>query len=313
MSKISFLFPGQGSQYVGMGKDLSQSSSIAAKVFDEANEIMKFDLASLCWEGPEEHLNQTEFTQPAILAVSIAVLEVLKERGIRAEIVAGHSLGEYTALVAAGTLSLSQALTLVRSRGRYMQEAVKFGTGAMSAVLGLSQNEVRAVCDKAGEKGIVTLANLNSPLQIVISGEKEAVEYASELAREAGAKRVKLLPVSVPSHCSLMEPAARRLSTELDDLTLYDPKIPVVTNVDAKMITKAEEVRHSLVRQLSSPVRWVDSVLCLKEYGVDCCVEVGPGRVLSGLLKRTASEIKSFHVEDAESLNRTVENLTSKV
>ena len=296
-----------------MGKVLSQASTKAAKVFDEANEVMKFDLSSLCWEGPEEHLNQTEFTQPAILTVSIAALTVLKERGVYPEVLAGHSLGEYTAWVAAGTFSFSQALTLVRNRGRYMQEAVPFGTGAMSAVLGLSESELGLICKKASEKGIVTLANLNSPLQIVIAGEKEAVEFASELARDAGAKKVKLLPVSVPSHCPLMEPAARRLAADLEEITLHPPKIPVVTNIDAKMTSKEGDICHSLVQQLFSPVRWVDSILTLKEYGVDCCVEVGPGRVLSGLLKRTASEMKSFHVEDTKSLDQTVETLSSKV
>jgi [acyl-carrier-protein] S-malonyltransferase len=311
MSKIAFIFPGQGSQHVGMGDRLAHSYEAARRVFERANEVLGFDLASLCWSGPEEKLDLTEYTQPAILAASWAAMQVLTEQGVRPWMVAGHSVGEYTALVAAEGLSFEEALTLVQKRGRYMQKAVEPGRGAMAAILGLSRAEVDSICQAAQEAGTVSPANINSPVQIVIAGEKPAVDRAAALARERGAKRVVPLSVSVPSHCRLMEPAAGQLAADLKKADLKELKVPLVANVHARVITKPEEVREALTRQLASPVLWMDLIEKMKADGVGIFVEVGPGKVLSGLVKRIVTDATILHVEDPESLAETVEAVRS--
>jgi [acyl-carrier-protein] S-malonyltransferase len=311
MSNVAFIFPGQGSQHIGMGKDLARSRKSSEGVFKAAGEILGFDLAALCWDGPEDRLNLTENTQPALLAAGVAALEALREEGISPSIVAGHSLGEYTAIVAAGGLEFPEALKLVRNRGRYMQEAVEPGKGAMAAVLGLTRARVESVCEAARSSGVVSPANINGALQIVIAGETAAVSRAGELAREAGAKRVIPLSVSVPSHCPLMAPAARRLEADLKGVAFRDLRIPLMANVHATAITKADEIRDALVRQLESPVLWVDSVARMAERGIDTFVEVGPGTVLSGLVKRIAGSARILNVGDPESLNAAVAALKS--
>lgn len=306
MSKVAFIFPGQGSQYVGMGRKLAQSFEAAGRIFEQANDALRFDLASLCWNGPEDRLNLTEYTQPAILAASRAALEVLSAEGMRPEMVAGHSVGEYTALVASEGLAFEDALSLVQKRGRYMQEAVQPKMGAMAAILGLSRSDVEAICNAAQEAGVVSPANMNSPVQIVIAGEKQAVDRAGVLALERGAKRVVPLSVSVPSHCRLMQPAARRLAVDLKHVRLSALNVPLVANVHAQAITKPEEVREALVLQLAAPVLWVDSVQRMHAQGITTFVEVGPGKVLSGLIRRIVADAKILHVEDPESLEETV-------
>ncbi len=309
MSKVAFIFPGQGSQYVGMGKQLSLTWKTANRVFEQAGECLGFDLASLCWNGPKERLDLTEYTQPAVFATSIAALEVLAEHGLKPRMVAGHSLGEYTAISAGGGFGFPDALRLVQNRGRYMQDAVEPGRGAMAAILGLSRAQVEEVCEKARRSGIVSPANINGSAQIVIAGEKEAVEHAGNIARETGAKRFLPLSVSVPSHCELMRPAARRLAADLQHLRLNDLRVPLVANVHARSVTKVHEIQEALVRQLEHPVLWVDSMLEMKRHGIDTFIEVGPGKVLSGLLRRIIPDAGLFHVEDPESLEKTVEAL----
>jgi len=277
----------------------------------EAGEVLGFDLAGLCWSGPEDRLNLTENTQPALLAAGVAALEALREEGISPSVVAGHSLGEYTAIVAAGGMEFSEALRTVRNRGRYMQEAVEPGRGAMAAILGLTRPQVEEICEKAKSSGTVSPANINGSIQIVIAGEKSAVERAGELARDAGAKRVVPLAVSVPSHCSLMAPAAERLRSDLKGAALKDLRIPLVANVHAKPITRTDEIREALERQLENPVLWVDSVTRMTEEGVDTFVEVGPGTVLSGLVRRIAKGARILNVEDPESLESTLAALKS--
>jgi [acyl-carrier-protein] S-malonyltransferase len=294
-----------------MGQDLARSRKSSERIFKQAGDILGFDLAGLCWSGPEDRLNLTENTQPALLAAGVAALEALREEGFSPSVVAGHSLGEYTAIVAAGGMEFSDALKIVKNRGRYMQEAVEPGKGAMAAILGLTRVQVQEVCEKARSSGVVSPANINGTLQIVIAGERSAVERAGELAREAGAKRVIPLAVSVPSHCSLMAPAASRLGADLKAAGLNDLRIPVVANVHANSITRATDVREALERQLESPVLWVDSVTRMAEQGIDTFVEVGPGTVLSGLVKRIAKSARILNVEDTKSLNSTLAALKS--
>ena len=305
---LAFIFPGQGSQAPGMGRELAERYAAAREVFEEADEALGFALSRLCFEGPAEELQLTENTQPAILATSVAALRAAEGEGLpRPDFVAGHSLGEYSALVAAGALTLKDAVRVVRKRGRYMQEAVPVGAGAMAAVLGGDFETVEAVCAEARREGeICSPANINSPAQIVIAGSAAAVERAIPLLKERGAKRAVPLKVSAPFHCALMLPAQERLAADLDEVEFRDLSVPLVTNVDAAVIRGGAEARAALVRQVSSPVRWSESVERLRAFGVDTFVEVGPGKVLTGLVRQTAPGARGLNVEDAASLEATL-------
>lgn len=308
--KVAFLFPGQGSQQVGMGKALFDGVPAARAVFEEADAALGEPLSRLCFEGPEEALKLTANTQPAILTASIAAFRALSERGVRADFVAGHSLGEYSALVAAGALEFTDAVRIVRKRGSFMQEAVPMGEGAMAALLGGDAETVNAVCREAASLGVCSPANLNSPTQTVIAGSKAAIERAVELAKEKGIRRAVMLAVSAPFHCALMAPAADRLKPVLEATAFSDLKLPLVTNVDAEIITSGAAARDALVRQVASPVRWTDSVRRLASEGVTTFVEVGPGKVLSGLVKNISRDCRALNVEDMESLDAAVAALT---
>ena len=303
---IAFLFPGQGSLAVGMGKELAALYPVARETFDEADAALGYQLSQLCWEGPEDRLKLTEITQPAILTMSIAAWRVLQSQGITARWVAGHSLGEYSAHVAAGTLAFADAVRTVRNRGKYMQEAVPVGVGAMAAVLALASDKVQQLCEECGQGEICQPANLNSPDQIVISGNKAAVERAAEMAKKRGAKRAILLPVSAPFHCALMQPAQERLAGDLTALTFHSPQVPVMCNVDASLITTAEQARDGLVRQVTGAVQWEKSMRALVEQGATNFIEVGPGKVLCGLLKQIDRSQACFNVEDETSLQKTL-------
>jgi [acyl-carrier-protein] S-malonyltransferase len=309
MSKLAFLFPGQASQYCGMGRDLAANFPEAKAVFDEADAALAFSITHTCFEGTEEALKLTENTQPGILTVSTAAYRVLEKQGIVPDFVAGHSLGEYSALVAAGGLDFSAAVKLVRGRGKYMQEAVPAGQGAMAAILGRSPTEVADICKKAAENEVVSPANLNSPEQTVISGSAAAVKRAVEIASQSGAKRAVILPVSAPFHCALMMPAQQRLERDLRSTKFSALKIPLITNVDAQAITSGDEARDALIRQVTAPVRWLDSVRDMIESGVTVFVEVGPGKVLTGLLRQIDRSVRVFNVEDSASLQSTMEKL----
>ena len=321
--KTAFLFPGQGSQYVGMGRDLYDHHPAARAVFDEADAALGFALSQLIFEGPEDTLKLTEHTQPAILTVSIAAARVLAEQGIAPSLAAGHSLGEYSAHVAAGTLPFADAVRAVRLRGRYMQQAVPPGEGAMAAILGLDPALIAIICDQVSDQltplpktpeaatfdpklAVVSPANLNSPAQTVISGATLAVERAAALCKEAGAKRTVMLPVSAPFHCALMQPAQEEVARVLATLKLADPRIPVAANVTGGLVATAEEARNALIRQVTGAVRWVDCVQSLVSAGAELFVEVGPGKVLCGLLKQIDPAQKSLNVEDAASLQATL-------
>ena len=306
MSEIAFLFPGQGSQAPGMGLELAENFSEAREVFEEADAALGFPLSKLCFEGPAEELQLTANTQPAILAVSVAAARVLEGKGIRPDYVAGHSLGEYSALVAAGSIALADAVRLVRKRGEYMQEAVPVGQGAMAALLGLEAGAVDEVCREAAGDQVVSAANLNSPAQIVIAGHRAAVERAVELAKARGAKRAILLNVSAPFHCSLMKPAQDRLAVDLDAVAIYDPRVPLVNNADAAVVRTAEAVRDGLKRQVTSPVRWTDSMLALRREGADLFIEAGPGKVLSGLMRQIDRDAQAWRAGDVASLDEVV-------
>jgi len=299
MNKIALVFPGQGSQQVGMGRDFWEQVPEARSVFEEASGSLGMDLAHLCFEGPEDALTLTANAQPAILTVSMAAFAAFQREGLRFDYVAGHSLGEYSALVAAGSLRFDDAIRAVRKRGEFMQEAVEPGAGAMAAVLGLDQESVVALC---GEVGVVEVANLNGPGQVVIAGETEAVEEAIRMARERGARRAVRLQVSAPFHSSLMRPAGERLEGVLRSIPIADPSVPLVNNVDAELLTRGQQVIRSLVRQVSSPVRWEDVIRRLVKEGVTLFLELGPGRVLSGLIKRIAKEVIALNGEDLASL-----------
>jgi [acyl-carrier-protein] S-malonyltransferase len=302
---IAFVFPGQGAQKVGMGKSLAEHVPVCREVFAEADSALGESLSTLCFEGPAETLQLTENTQPAILAMSVAVLRLVESRGVRASFAAGHSLGEYAAHVAAGTLSFADALRTVKRRGRYMQEAVPVGEGAMAAILGLDADEVSSACaetTRALAGRVVSPANLNAPGQVVIAGHADAVAKASERAKELGAKRAIPLAVSAPFHCALMKPAEDRLAPELRALSTSDPRIPVVANVDAEPKRDAGSAIDALIRQVSSPVRWEEVVKRLVAEGVTTFVELGPGSVLAGLIKKIDRGVKVMSVEDEQGL-----------
>lgn len=309
MGKLAFLFPGQASQYPGMGRELSEKFPAARAVFNEADAALGLRISGICFEGSEDELRLTENTQPAILTASVAAFRTLESRGVKPDFVAGHSLGEYSALVAAGGLALADAVRVVRKRGHYMQEAVPSGIGAMAAILGLSPGQVEEICKKAADGEVVSTANLNSPEQTVISGHAAAVKRAVELASQAGAKRAVILQVSAPFHCELMQPAEQRLESDLRKTHFSALRIPLVTNVGAEVIEKGEDAREALIRQVSLPVRWEDSIRTLIELGVDSFAEVGPGRVLSGLLRQIDRSVLCVNVEDEKSLEAALEKL----
>ena len=311
MTKTAYIFPGQGSQYVGMSRSFYDGFPAAKEAFDEADEVLGFDLKKVVFEGPKEELDRTEFTQPALLVASIAALRVLRESfGVRPAALAGHSLGEYTALVAAGALDYSEAVRIVHLRGRYMQEAVPEGTGMMCAILGLDVSVITEICKTSSVEGsVVVPANINSPQQVVISGHKDAVTRAGELAREEGAKRVVPLQVSAPSHSPLMTKAGERLGRELEKVAFDGFSTPVITNVDAEPIKDASEVADALVRQLTSPVLWVDIVKRMKKDGIATVVEIGPGKVLTGLIKRIDKELTTLNLDEAGHLDSVLETL----
>jgi len=308
MRKVAFIFPGQGSQTVGMGKDLYERYAIVRDTFNEADKALEFSITGLCFDGPGEELKKTANTQPAILTVSVALTRLLNEHGIRPDIVAGHSLGEYSALVAADALDFSDAVRLVRKRGQYMQEAVPLGEGAMAAVMGLNREAIIEICKKISlDFGIVQPVNFNCPGQVVIAGKTAAVEKAAELLKEAGAKRVLPLPVSAPFHSSLLEPAAQKLAGEFRKIKLRNPKVPVVANVNGEIITNGEIMQELLIRQAASPVLWEDCVAKIVEFGATVLVEVGPGKVLTGFTKKIAPDATALNVEDVASFEKTLD------
>ncbi|HXB99930.1 MAG TPA: ACP S-malonyltransferase [Terriglobales bacterium] len=305
-SQIAFLFPGQGSQAVGMGKELSDNYAVARRTFEEANEALGYKLSQVCFEGPEEKLKLTEITQPAILTVSIAAWRVLQEKGAQPDFVAGHSLGEYSANVAAGTLTFADAVRTVRNRGKYMQEAVPVGVGAMAAILGMPLDKVIELAGDAAQGEVCQAANINSPEQIVISGNSGAVERAIKLATEGGAKKAVSLPVSAPFHCALMQPAQDRLAADLSTLSFQNPTCPVICNVDAEAITSAEAARNALIRQVTGAVKWEPSVRLLIHQGASLFIEVGPGKVLWGLMRQIDRSKTCLTVGDEASLQKTM-------
>ena len=307
--KLAYLFPGQGSQSVGMGKELAERYPIARHTFDEADAALGYPLSQLCFDGPEDKLKLTEITQPAILTVSVAVFRVLMEHGAPApSFVAGHSLGEYSAHVAAGTLSFADVVRTVRNRGKYMQEAVPVGVGAMAAVLGMKLEALEEVCKEASGDDITAVApaNINSLNQIVISGTAASVQRAAELAKAKGAKRAILLPVSAPFHCALMRPAQEALAKDLHDLNFNDPQIPVIKNIDAQPTNKGSEAREALIQQVTGAVQWVKTIRFLLDEGVDTFVEVGPGKVLCGLVGQIEKETYCMNVENEVTLQKTL-------
>ncbi|MFT9494551.1 ACP S-malonyltransferase [Anaerosolibacter sp.] len=316
MGKIAFVFPGQGAQYVGMGKDIVENYDAASKIFDLASKAVGYDMKKLCFEGPEEELKKTENTQPAILTTCIAMAKLLEERGLRAEVTAGLSLGEYASLVIAGVLGFEDAVALVKKRGRYMQEAVPIGKGTMAAILGMERDALENALEKAKSYGIVEAANFNSPGQIVISGEVEAVEKACEYAKELGALKAVILPVSAPFHCSMLVPAGEKLAKELDQIKIGEFQVPVIANANAAYYNGPLAVKDLLVEQVSKSVLWEDTVEQMLADGVDTFVEIGPGKSLSQFIKKITKKsknaIKIFNIEDKESLENAIESLLTK-
>ncbi|MCF2585333.1 ACP S-malonyltransferase [Mitsuokella multacida] len=310
MNKLAFVFPGQGAQAVGMGKDLFDQYDVAKRLFAEADEALGYSIKDMCFEGPADDLKLTANTQPAILTVSVIVNEILKEHGVQPDVAGGHSLGEYSALVAAGVLSFQDAVALVHKRGQYMQEAVPVGQGGMAAIIGLDDEAIAAACEKATkEAGEVQPVNFNCPGQTVIAGTTHGVEKAVEELKAAGAKKAVVLPVSAPFHSTLMKPAAEKLAAELDKVAIHDAAFPVVSNFTGELETKAEEIKANLVAQADHPVRWIACVKTMQAFGADTFVEVGPGKTLCGFNRRIDRSIKSLNVENLESLQKTLDYL----
>lgn len=308
---VAFLFPGQGSQVVGMGKELAAMYPVAKQAFDEADEALGYSLSALCFEGPEERLRLTEITQPAILTASVAAWRVLESIGLNPAYVAGHSLGEYSAHVAAGTIAFADAVRTVRNRGKYMQEAVPVGEGAMAAILALGTEEIEVACQEAAKGEVCQAANINSPGQVVISGSRAAVERAAELCKQKGAKKTVMLPVSAPFHCALMQPAQDRLAGDLRAIEFNPPEVPVMCNVDATLVQDAETSRDTLIRQVTGAVQWEKSMRGLIDLGAEIFIEVGPGKVLSGLMRQVDRSRLCMNVEDEASLQKVKNHLTA--
>lgn len=310
---IAFIFPGQGSQYVGMGRDMSDNFPAARAVFEEADEALGFSISKMCFDGSAEDLQLTENTQPAILTASVAAFRAMEAEGLPVpEFVAGHSLGEYSALVAAGAITLSDAVRTVRARGKYMQEAAPVGSGAMAAILGADLSDIMSACGEAQQGEVCSPANINSPGQVVIAGDAAAVERAMALLKERGAKRAIKLNVSAPFHCALMMPAQEQLAADLEKIEFKDLRVPLITNVDASEITSGDNARAALVRQVSSPVRWRESIELLLQKGITRFVEVGPGKVLSGLVRQINREANCLNVEDSASLKAAAAEISKR-
>ena len=308
--KIAFVFPGQGSQFVGMGKDFYDHYSEARNLFEEANEILQYDISRICFNGPDDTLRLTENTQPALLIHSIMALKILRENGINSVLAAGHSLGEFSALVAAGALKFQDAVRLVNLRGKFMQEAVPVGIGSMAAIIGLPIEKIQELCESvSSNSNLVQPANLNSPVQTVIAGHKEAVEEVSKDALTAGAKKAVVLPVSAPFHSALMKPAEIKLQQELEATEFYDLSFPVINNIEAKPIVKGNDARESLVKQVCSPVRWCETMQYMVDQEIDSVIELGSGKVLSGLMKRYNKNINCYQVGDRETLSHFLNTL----
>jgi [acyl-carrier-protein] S-malonyltransferase len=310
-SPVAFLFPGQGSQATGMGKELASLYPAARQTFQEADDALGFSISQLCFEGPDEQLKLTENTQPAILTMSTAVARVLREKGIVPQFAAGHSLGEYSAHVVAGTIPFAEAVRAVRNRGRYMQEAMPAGEGGMAAILGMGLDQLQQVCADVAQEQVVSPANINSPDQIVISGHRQAVERAAELAKQRGAKKAVMLVVSAPFHCALMQPAQDRLEKDLQEFQLSNPEIPVISNIDAAPKTTGEGSRQALVRQVTGAVQWAKSVQTLIDLGAKTFIEVGPGKVLMGLMRQIDRSQTCLTSQDEASLNKVSELFAS--
>ncbi|KNF08774.1 malonyl CoA-acyl carrier protein transacylase FabD [Gottschalkia purinilytica] len=306
MRKMAFIFPGQGAQYVGMGKDIALNYKQSEEIFDIANEILRNDIKSLCFEGPEDELMKTENTQPAILATSIAILKIIEESGIKADVTAGLSLGEYAALVYSGVLDFKETVELVRKRGKYMQEVVPQGKGAMAAILGLDREIVNTIIEECSVKGVIEGANYNCPGQIVLSGETETIKLACDIAKDKGAKRAVILPVSAPFHCSLLKPAGEMLKKELENISISDINVDIISNVTGNYIDNKDKVKELLINQVSNSVLWEDTIDLMIKDGINTFVEIGPGKTLTAFVKKTAKKhgvkVESFNIENVDSL-----------